>query len=691
MTYPRSLARTALFAIVYGAAVLLGWRTATDAAGIALVWPAAGVTAIWFCAQRHARARWADAVALPLVLAATTLVTKTPTLLAALLFGIGGVLQGTVFALLLARWRPSLWGAGGIAPMRAPRDLWGMLGAAIGASACGSVAAVTGEWLTTGRLPWTHLGLYLTQRTTGIMIIGSVGVFAGAALTTVTARFGSAAGWLRHGRARLAATSRWRRAEYVVILAGTTAVYLAGFGYTDRLPLSFALLGGTVLVATRLCTPFLLLHNCVVTVIAVRYTLDESGPFAHVTEPIVRAAIVQLFLALVTVVGLALALGRDERAALVVALAREKAELVTQQERAAAHSALLAAIIDTVAGGLVVVEPDGHVSLRNPAATELLGPFRDIRNTGYRHLHLDGTPYAIHERPSMRAMGGENVRGEDILIQPPGTGPGHIVRVNASPLPRPDGTSSAVILVHDVTAERRHRDELTNFAGVVAHDLLNPLACLGGWTAAARDLLSDLPPHTILDQALDDLTRADRAAARMRGLIDGLLAYTTARKAEVSAVPVDLTALTADIAVARSDSAAAAGQQEPRFTIGVLPAVQADPVLLRQLMDNLIGNAIKYTGPGVTPALTITAARTGDTVTICIADNGIGIPPGQHNSIFENFHRAHPDSGYHGTGLGLAICKRIVERHGGTITASDNPGGGSCFTFTLPAAGLSGL
>ncbi|GLW35391.1 sensor histidine kinase [Actinoplanes regularis] len=485
---------------------------------------------------------------------------------------------------------------------------------------------------------------------------------------------------------RLATTSRWRRAEYVVILIGTTAACLAGFGYTDRLPLSFVLLGWTVLVATRLCWPFMLLHNCVVTVIAVRYTYDGSGPFAHVTEPIVQAAIVQLVLALVTVVGLALALGRDERAALVVALAREKAELVTQQERAAAHSVLLAAIIDTMAGGLMVVEPDGHVSLRNPAATELLGPFRDIRNTGFRHLHLDGTSYATHERPSTRAMGGENVRGEDILIQPPGTGQARIVRVNASPLPRPDGTCSTVILVHDVTAERRHRDELTNFVGVVAHDLLNPLACIGGWTAAARDSLSDLPPHPGLDQAIDDLTRSDRAAARMRGLIDGLLAYATAREGEFSAVPVDLTALAADVAVARSDSAAAAGEPEPRFTVGDLPPVQADPVLLRQLMDNLIGNAIKYTSPGVTPALIITASRTGDTVMICIADNGIGIPPGQHEAIFENFHRAHPDSGYRGTGLGLAICKRIVERHGGTITASDNPGGGSCFTFTLPAA-----
>src|SRR4029077_7243425 len=117
-----------------------------------------------------------------------------------------------------------------------------------------------------------------------------------------------------------------------------------------------------------------------------------------------------------------------------------------------------------------------------------------------------------------------------------------------------------------------------------------------------------------------------------------------------------------------------------------LPPVQADPVLLRQLLDNLIGNAIKYTAAGTTPALTITAHRDGPMIEIRIVDNGIGIPEGQHDAIFGNFHRAHPSEGYQGTGLGLAICRRIVERHHGTIVAPDNPGGGTCFIFTVPAA-----
>ncbi|WP_426508257.1 ATP-binding protein [Dactylosporangium sp. McL0621] len=107
----------------------------------------------------------------------------------------------------------------------------------------------------------------------------------------------------------------------------------------------------------------------------------------------------------------------------------------------------------------------------------------------------------------------------------------------------------------------------------------------------------------------------------------------------------------------------------------------------RAAADNLVGNAVKYTAPGTVPRIAITSAIDEERlVRVEIADNGIGIPPGQHDAIFTNFHRAHRAAGYAGTGLGLAICKRIVERHGGTIGATDNPGGGSRFTFTLPPA-----
>jgi signal transduction histidine kinase len=110
-------------------------------------------------------------------------------------------------------------------------------------------------------------------------------------------------------------------------------------------------------------------------------------------------------------------------------------------------------------------------------------------------------------------------------------------------------------------------------------------------------------------------------------------------------------------------------------------------VLLRQVIDNLLGNALKYTPPGQPVRVTVTAQPGGDGFTaVEVADRGIGIPDGQHTAIFERFHRAHPGTTYPGTGLGLAICQRIIERHGGTITATDNPGDGTIFRFTLPLA-----
>jgi signal transduction histidine kinase len=114
-------------------------------------------------------------------------------------------------------------------------------------------------------------------------------------------------------------------------------------------------------------------------------------------------------------------------------------------------------------------------------------------------------------------------------------------------------------------------------------------------------------------------------------------------------------------------------------------------VLLRQVVDNLIGNAVKYVAPGVRPEIEVGARRTdgevGPMVELSISDNGIGIPDGQHDQVFDSFHRAHKE-GYRGTGLGLSIVKRIVERHGGTANARDNEGrGGTTMTVSFPAAG----
>ena len=149
---------------------------------------------------------------------------------------------------------------------------------------------------------------------------------------------------------------------------------------------------------------------------------------------------------------------------------------------------------------------------------------------------------------------------------------------------------------------------------------------------------------------------------------------------------VSLTDLVAEIAHARVDQATAGAQLPPRFTVAPLHDVEADPVLVRQLLENLLGNAIKYTAPGVVPHVTVsTEPVPGGWVRLEISDNGIGIPAGQHEAIFANFHRAHRDAGFAGTGLGLAIVRDVAEIYGGSIALEESEDlGGLLARLRLP-------
>ncbi|BAL86990.1 putative multi-sensor signal transduction histidine kinase [Actinoplanes missouriensis 431] len=681
MTYRRSLARTGIFTVAYAIATYAGRASILDDSPIGLVWPAAGVAVIWFCRQRQAPLRWLDALALAVV----TVVVNTGTGAApamSVIFVATNLAQAYAFTQLIGRWRPTLWGAGGTQPMRSPPDLWALLAAAAGATLTSAFFGPGLVWLATNDYTWTATSVWLSRNVASILVVGAVGFCLGPALSRGAAAWRETTDRVRHMR-------RTRIAEYIALVVCSTGAYLAGFAYSHGLPLAFLLIGVTAWAGTRLATSFVALHNLMAGVIVVLFTLHGTGPFAEISNHASRAVVAQLFVSLTAFIGLALALGRDERSALVVELAAEKAELAKQREQASQRAELLRAIIDSTADGLAVVDEEGRVTLRNPAASRLLGGYTSPAGQPARACHsgfhhLDGTPLTDEEMPHVRALAGEVLEDVYILIRNPGVPEGRVISVRAATLTDGTGRRSAVVLFHDATAERRHRDELTNFAGVVAHDLLNPVTTIEGWSDFAGEALDLLPDGPEVAEARDGLTRVHRAAQRMRALIDGLLAYTTARDATVATVPVDLGHVVTEVTVARLDAAIAAGLPVPRFIVGDLPRVQADPVLIRQLLDNLIGNAIKYTAPGVTPELTITAEPDHDLVRVRIADNGIGIPAGQHDAIFGNFHRAHRGATYAGTGLGLAICKRIVERHGGTIGAADNPAGGSIFTFTIP-------
>lgn len=231
--------------------------------------------------------------------------------------------------------------------------------------------------------------------------------------------------------------------------------------------------------------------------------------------------------------------------------------------------------------------------------------------------------------------------------------------------------------------------ELTAFAAMVAHDLNAPLRAVSGFTAMLRSDLADTVPGGLDATTLDRMDRILAATDRMRQLVDDQLAFVTARDRTLNLQPIDLEAMITEIVSEIRTISPGTTESIADIDIGRLPTVEADPVMCRQLLDNLISNALMYTPPGQPAHVQISASTEpgslahANMVHVEIADQGIGIPPGQHEKLFVSFYRAQAD--YPGTGIGLAICQRIIERHGGTIAASDNPGGGSVFHFTLPS------
>jgi len=224
---------------------------------------------------------------------------------------------------------------------------------------------------------------------------------------------------------------------------------------------------------------------------------------------------------------------------------------------------------------------------------------------------------------------------------------------------------------------RRSNEELERFAYVASHDLKEPLRTMSGFAELMRRRYAG---------RLDD--RADRwlahiidGSSRMHVLIDDLLRYSKTGREELTMTPVDTAALVDDITDALGAAIEEAGA---RLTRGALPTVLGSRSLLRQLFQNLIGNALKFRAERP-PVVEVSAAREGRDWVFTVRDNGVGIAPRHLDLIFGLFQRL-AGRDVPGSGLGLAISRRIVERHGGRIRVTSTPGEGAAFHFNLPAA-----
>jgi PAS domain S-box-containing protein len=232
--------------------------------------------------------------------------------------------------------------------------------------------------------------------------------------------------------------------------------------------------------------------------------------------------------------------------------------------------------------------------------------------------------------------------------------------------------------------------ELEQFATIASHDLQAPLRKVMVFSSFLRTSLGD----ALNEECLDYMDRIQKATEKMQSLITDLLALSRVSRKGNPFTPVDLMAITQEVLSDLSDSIQETGAQ---VLIGDMMSIDADGLQMQQVLQNLLGNALKFHKPGIPPRIEISAFPLSDALCqIRIRDNGIGFDEKYLDRIFTIFERLHGEQEYSGTGMGLAIVKKIVARHQGDVTARSKPGEGATFIITLPihpaeASPLKGL
>ncbi|MBF4162044.1 ATP-binding protein [Nocardioides acrostichi] len=649
----------------YGITVLLGRLTVGGPGTLSLVWPAAGVAAAWFWSLTPVASRrriLIDYVALAGITFIVLLATAA-TWTMALDRALGAVLQFLVMVEVLRRTATSRDALG--RPVMANLADLGRLTAvaAVGALVNTLVALVV--LLPDGEVAWSDAVNLWTRQVAGVVCLG---------LPLLV---------LWHGDDR---SRRSGRFGLMAVGATSAVVFGAAFWWFSGTPLGYALLVPSIAAGTLLRPAGAAAHGVISATAAVCFTLAGSGPFSRALAGEAYTSIAQLCAMLIVVTGLSLSLVRAESRQLADRLAERARDSEVRLDE-------VSTIIETVHDGIVVIKQDGSVPLANPAGLQLVGAALAEQDESpaagsYRTFHADGRPLTRDDRPSLLAMRTGEVVVQTVTQRADGR-PDRVLRVIATPIdgPAEDPQRRVVVVLTDVTLVDEERRSLASFAGIVAHDLLNPIGVVDGWAEALQEAFED---HGVVtsDVGSPMVERVRRSARSMQHFVQDLLAFTTARDRAIEPRPVDLSLLVGELAALRRDVTPAAGG--PAIEVSPLPRVFVDPFLMRQLFDNLLGNAVKYVAPGTVPHVCVDSVPgPAGFATLRVTDNGIGIPEGERDKVFDEFQRLQPE-GYSGTGLGLAICRRIIERHGGHIwveSAPDQPG--SRFAFDLPLTASS--
>ncbi len=235
-------------------------------------------------------------------------------------------------------------------------------------------------------------------------------------------------------------------------------------------------------------------------------------------------------------------------------------------------------------------------------------------------------------------------------------------------------------LSHAIAELKRSNQELEDFARVASHDLQEPLRKIHTF----GNLLQSRYGHQIDDQSQEYLERIISATKRMRNLIEGLLTYSQASTKQQDFKYVHLTKI---IKEALKDLEVVIENSHGEVAVDKMPKIEADPLQMSQVFQNLIGNSLKFHRPGIPPQIRIYSKAAGDNKTavqIIVEDNGIGIKANHLDRIFTVFERLHTKTEFAGMGIGLAVVQKIIERHCGEIVVTSKPKKGTKFIITLP-------